>query len=593
MNIVKLQRQLQSVPEQALVGYVQNPDGRVPSYLALTELSRRKQMREEYQKAAAPEKSVAESMVEEASGIAAIPQEMGQPMPQQMAPQMPPQMAQAPQPQAPMQMAEGGLAALSLPDDMFDEESYAGGGIVAFEEGGEVPSYQLGGLTADNIAYQRALAQTSFDPTEAIRRGFAYTQDVITAPGQLSWMRDPKTGKLVRAYEVEGFMPRSTGFSAAENAKVQSRLASLDAAEADNITRANLTGKSPRLGAEKEGVRQLVADATRSDNAMMDRMVDIPPTAPVGAGKTGAASSGIKAVADSQGRVGASRQSGTGANDLVFNPVTVDEEGYNQFMPNEKSMRDYAAEFKAELGEDPSRALVKERLAKMQAAGEKDAERAPWMALAEAGLGMAAGQSQFALQNIAAGGIRGIQSYTEARDRLVKAEERRFDLENKVAQAERAEQLASINYGADSKRADDANRKAVGLAKQEAKARAAEVNAKGQYDAVKDKLTFQLEEAKLKQLAQYYNKTPAEIQMVQQYAQSKGVPFAQAFEAVMGMKHPGSGGLDEDTIMRSYSSGVDKGTIDPTQTSYQTFKKQIMGGGTDYSTWGSPKISGK
>jgi hypothetical protein len=138
MNIVKLQRQLQSVPEQALVGYVQNPDGRVPSYLALTELSRRKQMREEYQKAAAPEKSVAESMVEEASGIAAIPQQMGQPMPQQMAPQMPPQLTQAPQPQAPMQMAEGGLAALSLPDDMFDEESYAGGGIVAFDEGGDV-----------------------------------------------------------------------------------------------------------------------------------------------------------------------------------------------------------------------------------------------------------------------------------------------------------------------------------------------------------------------------------------------------------------------------------------------------------------------
>jgi hypothetical protein len=191
------------------------------------------------------------------------------------------------------------------------------------------------------------------------------------------------------------------------------------------------------------------------------------------------------------------RQTRSKYDELVFDPVKVDEAGYDKFLPKDQSMRDYAAEFKSELGEDPSRAGIKERLAGMRAKGEKESERAPWMALAEAGLGMAAGQSQFALQNVAAGGIRGIQSYNEARDRLVKAEERRFELENKVSQAERAEQLAAINYGADSKRADDAARRTIGLAKQQDIARTAEVNAKGKLDAVEKKIGYQLEEAKI------------------------------------------------------------------------------------------------
>jgi len=64
-----------------------------------------------------------------------------------LAPQMPPQMmAQAPQmpsqaPMAPTQeMAEGGLAQLDV-GDMFNEANYASGGIVAFDDGGEVRHY--------------------------------------------------------------------------------------------------------------------------------------------------------------------------------------------------------------------------------------------------------------------------------------------------------------------------------------------------------------------------------------------------------------------------------------------------------------------
>ncbi|CAB4156428.1 hypothetical protein UFOVP1058_24 [uncultured Caudovirales phage] len=62
--------------------------------------------------------------------------------PMGMAPPMapPPMAPQAPPMAPPMGMASGGLTTLPIPDDMFDEPQYGGGGIVAFAEAGEVES---------------------------------------------------------------------------------------------------------------------------------------------------------------------------------------------------------------------------------------------------------------------------------------------------------------------------------------------------------------------------------------------------------------------------------------------------------------------
>ena len=131
MNIIKIQNQLKGVPDEALVGYVQNPTGQVPTYLALSELQRRKEMRASYQANKPEDKTVAEDLVEEAQpkpqpGIVALPE--GQPM----------QQAMAPQPEMPVQqMAQGGLADLAMDNQMFNEENFATGGIVAFAKGGE------------------------------------------------------------------------------------------------------------------------------------------------------------------------------------------------------------------------------------------------------------------------------------------------------------------------------------------------------------------------------------------------------------------------------------------------------------------------
>jgi hypothetical protein len=138
MNIIKIQNQLKGVPDDTLVGYVQNPTGQVPTYLALSELQRRKEVRNSYQANKPEEKSVAEDLVAESQpqpGIAALPE--AQPMMEAMAPQ----------PEMPMeQMAQGGLAELDT-GTMYDENSYANGGIVAFDDGGPVKHYAYGGKT--------------------------------------------------------------------------------------------------------------------------------------------------------------------------------------------------------------------------------------------------------------------------------------------------------------------------------------------------------------------------------------------------------------------------------------------------------------
>lgn len=127
MNILKLQDQLKGLPDQTLTGYVQNPTGEVPTYLALSELQRRKTMRDKYQQQQAPQTTVAEDLAAppQPQGLAALPQG-GQPMPAAPAPE-----------QAPQGMAQGGVADLDT-GDMYNEANYATGGIVAFDDGGSI-----------------------------------------------------------------------------------------------------------------------------------------------------------------------------------------------------------------------------------------------------------------------------------------------------------------------------------------------------------------------------------------------------------------------------------------------------------------------
>lgn len=115
MNLVQLSEQLKDVPDSFLQNEVTNPTGAYPAYLVISELTRRKRMRDNVAKQE-PGTTVAEDVM----GLNAIPQAMqslaaqdvAMAGPPQQMPRQPQRMPMPPRPQPqPQQMAEGGLVA--------------------------------------------------------------------------------------------------------------------------------------------------------------------------------------------------------------------------------------------------------------------------------------------------------------------------------------------------------------------------------------------------------------------------------------------------------------------------------------------------
>lgn len=386
MNIIKIQDQLKGVPDNTLVGYVQNPTGQVPTYLALSELQRRKEMRSKFQANQPEQKTVAEDLVQESQpGIMALPE--GQAM--QMAMEPPPEMDME-------EMAQGGLADLDT-GDMYDENRYANGGIVAFA--GPEGSYVKSDDT-NVFGFKRGTSlMDRFFPSKFKQTPGLVGMDIIpTLMGEKARLekeiqKDPS--KSYANYE---------------------RIKEIDAQLAEARAPKQVGGYTPPTG---------------SSPALTDAEVNI------------------------KNQIEEAKK----------NPFTdPSKEGFSGFTaPVEKigSIKSYADELKDYVGEDPMRQKLADRLAKMETRAAKMEEQAPWMALAKAGFEMASsrpeyGKGQSALADIARGAGVGIKDYAESRDRLTTLEEKRFNIENDLAKANRAEQMAIAKYGADSKQAAEA-----------------------------------------------------------------------------------------------------------------------------------------
>ena len=108
-NLVELSNQLEDFPEQQLVQMSQDPNSMYPSYLVLSEIQRRNQMRKMYEaQQPKPETTVAEEVIGEFAGQQGLQGAMAQsPGPQDAFP--PSDMGNM-APPSPMQaMASGGI----------------------------------------------------------------------------------------------------------------------------------------------------------------------------------------------------------------------------------------------------------------------------------------------------------------------------------------------------------------------------------------------------------------------------------------------------------------------------------------------------
>lgn len=145
MNLIQTQYHLRDLPNEQVKAFANGRDpSAVPEWLAAAEMQRRERVEMASNKA--PEKSVKERL-EETMGLKALQAQRQQMAGQKMGEQamaMPtiPENVPQPEDQPEVQAAAGGLmrGIAQLPVEMFHQAAYAGGGIVAFEGGGDVPS---------------------------------------------------------------------------------------------------------------------------------------------------------------------------------------------------------------------------------------------------------------------------------------------------------------------------------------------------------------------------------------------------------------------------------------------------------------------
>jgi hypothetical protein len=111
-------------------------------------------------------------------------------------------------------------------------------------------------------------------------------------------------------------------------------------------------------------------------------------------------------------------------------------------------------EYRDVTGENKGIDALRGRLSEREARLAKEEDRAPWMALMQAGLSTMAGTSPNALTNIGQGGAAGLQAYTRSMNKLEDAKDKSFDIQAKLEEAQRGEVLAAAKYGLDSVQAD-------------------------------------------------------------------------------------------------------------------------------------------
>jgi len=399
MNIIKLQDQLKGLPDQTLAGYVQNPTGEVPTYLALSELQRRKTMREKYQQQQAPQTTVAED-------LAAPPPPM-----QQGIASVAPQQMQAPMPaQAPQGMAQGGVAALDT-GDMYNENSFASGGIVAFDDGGEVAQSRIGKWWE---SYKQR-GQGDLAKQDRIQR---------LQNEYVSLTTDPLT-KIT---------PSQDASNKARQAEIKQELAALQSAAPSTEAPAIMPAPTAQTGGPRVDSTQLPQSITGIGSPSQFQP----------------SPNALNAMTPPQGGQGAGPANGPGAGGAggLYQPLPDYSAEYAKLHQDPAGAAEAGMDkYRTMIGTDTMRPQLEEKLKKMEERSTKQEEQAPWMALARAGLGMAAGKSRYALQNIAEGATMGMEDYAKAKDKFETAREKQFDIQAKLSQAKRAEDIAAATYG--------------------------------------------------------------------------------------------------------------------------------------------------
>lgn len=350
-------------------------------------------------------------------------------------------------------------------------QQYAGGGIVAFEEGGPVEHYQSAGLVRPTSIYPynapeagKFMYGTPETPEERRRRELLNTPE-----GRAAQVRADRAGLLslpAAAADVllgAPYNAASTGWSALANAVGVPRIGralgiyapDVASVEIPRIGTGSLTPFYDKLRAYKEGPvntdlgpvpgmeNKVPLGGVPTSGDVLSRLSSMPTTSGTGNLKPGTGT-GVKPAAgpalgakapEFTAPAGASYEQG--ARDF-YSDYGV--QARNMDVEAEAKKAAARAKVQGEAFEEYKKALE----AEAKEAGA-DKEQARYMSIFKAGLAMMAGTSQHALENIGKGAMVGAEDYQSAVKDLKRAERERRKEFAHIEQARRAEKRGDVD----------------------------------------------------------------------------------------------------------------------------------------------------
>ena len=402
MNIIQLQDRLKGMPEEVLIGYVQTPTGEAPTYLVLSELERRKVMRDKYAGQQEPTTSVAEQIVSE-SMTEIMPQS---PMAQGIATGMPPQgmPPAAPQEMMSESIDEVGIAANPTPNI---GQNYNAGGVVGFA--GPTGSYVPTGLTPaqqrllEEREAEEAARDAGYESAAETLRRFSYKYRNPDAKKIVAELRD--TARPIRGQSNDEFAVQQ--YLAAQPPAVNSAIISPPETLVDERAQELNNKFNPLSSKNYSGSVEEALQFNYPKQPISQEPID---TTPINA-------------EEQDNLIAQQRQA-------YYDSIKAEQTGLEGVFGLQSRENFYKEERDAIQAE------------RDKYAGDKDS--ALNMALINAGLGIASGTSSNFLENVATGAMPGITSYTQDMKDM-RAQDKLFDKEMRtIDRGERAEGRADL-----------------------------------------------------------------------------------------------------------------------------------------------------
>ena len=431
----------------------------------------------------------------------------------------------APQPmQQSMPQREQGIETLDT--GRMNPEQYAGGGIVAFDEGGEVPSYAGGSFIISPSAQRERdfgsggrrdilLQELQTEQARANAGDAAAQQNVIMLQRELSRMK-PAPSMIKRGLSAAADMLIPNAAAGERSGYVE-----------DPMQQAPMRGQPreiPPVAPPPKPVGIATVKPAAPPAPAAPPVVFTPPPVP----KEERLLPPVEVFPE--------KETPPELVAPVFKPEILSGRGFD--IAQDKAR---AEEFTTAYGIDPD--YFKKQRDKLEAESAeipKEKEQAKYMALAEAGLAIAAGASPYALQNIAKGGGKGLEAYKGYQKDIKEKQRLLKDRDAKISEAEQLEKRGQMS--AAMVRRDKA---------MEHDDRLAELNAKSMAEAEKNNLqaTFSVQ----KTLWDRYNLTEDQQVLANREILVQGARDKAAMERIVaqvaGNKEIAAMGVDKVNVI--------------------------------------------